>query len=57
MALADFLDTLTSPKGFKISYSLEEAVEIIQSESGKQFDPKIVPVMVSIISDGTVYKL
>lgn len=51
MALADFLDTLTSPKGFKISYSLEEAVEIIQSESGKQFDPKCVEALLDSLTE------
>jgi response regulator RpfG family c-di-GMP phosphodiesterase len=45
MALADYLDTLTSPKGFKISYSLEEAMEMIQEESGKYFDPKCVEAL------------
>ncbi|WP_090161404.1 HD-GYP domain-containing protein [Pseudobutyrivibrio xylanivorans] len=45
MALADYLDTLTSPRGFKISYSLEEALEMIQAESGKYFDPKCVEAL------------
>ena len=45
MALADYLDTLTSPKGFRISYSLEDALEMIQAESGKQFDPKCVDAL------------
>lgn len=45
MALADYLDTLTSPRGFKISYSLEEALDMIQAESGKYFDPKCVEAL------------
>ena len=51
MALADYLDTLTSPKGFKISYSLEEAIEIIQNESGKRFDPKCVEALVDSLAE------
>lgn len=45
MALADELDELTTPKRFKITYSLDEAFEMIQAESGKKFDPKCVEAL------------
>ena len=45
MALADYIDSLTSPRGFRISYSLEEAMDMIQAESGRYFDPKCVEAL------------
>lgn len=51
MAIADELDDLTSPRRFKISYSLDEAIEIIKSESGKKFDPKCVDALVACTNE------
>lgn len=42
VALADVYDALTSPRVYKPAYSHETARQIILSESGKQFDPRIV---------------
>lgn len=44
VALADVYDALTTERIYKEPYSLSEADEIIRSESGKHFDPKIVDV-------------
>ena len=51
MGLANVLDDLTAPKGFKIPYTLDEAVEIIKSESGKKFDPKCVDALLGSINE------
>lgn len=51
MALADFLDSLTTPNRFKICYTLDEAIEIIKSESGKKFDPKCVDALLECIAE------
>ncbi|SHI47480.1 HD domain-containing phosphohydrolase [Pseudobutyrivibrio xylanivorans] len=51
MGLANELDELISPRGFKISCTLDEAIEIIKSESGKKFDPKCVDALLECISD------
>ena len=51
MALADELDDLTAPRRFKISYSLDEAIEIIRAESGKKFDPKCVDALLEGVSE------
>jgi len=44
LALVDVYDALTSERVYKKAFDHEKAVEIIISESGKQFDPKIVEV-------------
>jgi PAS domain S-box-containing protein len=42
VALADVYDALTSKRVYKEAFSHEEAVKIIVSERGRQFDPDIV---------------
>jgi len=44
LALVDVYDALTSERVYKKAFDHQKAVEIIISESGKQFDPKIVEV-------------
>lgn len=46
VALADVYDALTTERVYKSPYSLSEADEIIRSESGKHFDPKVVDVYI-----------
>lgn len=41
-ALADVFDALTSVRPYKKAWSVEDAVSLIQSESGKHFDPSLV---------------
>jgi len=47
-AVADTFDAITSERVYKAARPLSEARMIIQEESGKQFDPKIVEVFNSI---------
>ncbi|MFC1589995.1 HD-GYP domain-containing protein [Candidatus Omnitrophota bacterium] len=42
VALADVFDALTSKRSYKEAFGFEESVEIIKSESGKHFDPRVV---------------
>jgi PAS domain S-box-containing protein len=42
VAIADVYDALTSKRPYKEAFTHEQAVEIIASERGKQFDPEIV---------------
>jgi len=48
MAIIDVYDALVSERPYKSPVTHEEAVEIIEGESGKHFDPKIVDVFKSI---------
>lgn len=43
--LAEVFDVLTSPSSYRRPMSKEAALELIRSESGKQFDPELVPVL------------
>jgi HD-GYP domain-containing protein (c-di-GMP phosphodiesterase class II) len=40
--IADVFDALTSKRIYKPSFSLQETLEIINRDSGKHFDPKVV---------------
>lgn len=46
-ALADVFDALTSIRPYKTAWSIEKAVELIKSESGKHFDPELVEIFIS----------
>jgi putative two-component system response regulator len=41
-SLADVFDALTSRRIYKPSFSLQETLELINKESGTQFDPTVV---------------
>lgn len=46
VAIADVYDALTSDRPYKKAFSHEDAVEIIQKERGKHFDPDIVDAFI-----------
>lgn len=41
-SIADVFDALTSNRPYKKAWTQEEAIDLIRSESGKQFDPAVV---------------
>lgn len=47
--LAEVYDVLTSPASYKRPVSREQAVQIIEKEAGKQFDPNLVPVLIKVV--------
>jgi len=48
MALVDVYDALVSVRPYKMAFSHEEAVDIIADSKGKQFDPDIVDLFLSV---------
>lgn len=48
VAIADVYDALVSRRVYKNAFSHEKSVEMIRSEAGKQFDPELVHVFLSI---------
>ena len=48
VAIADVYDALASRRVYKEPYSHEKCVEIIKAESGKQFDPRLIEIFLSI---------
>ena len=49
IAVADTYDALVSDRPYRTGLSHDEAREIIQGETGKQFDPDIVRVFLDIV--------
>jgi len=48
-SLVDVWDALTSDRPYRPAWEKEKALDYIQSESGKYFDPQIVPIFLSMI--------
>ena len=51
VAIADVFDALTSIRPYKKAWTVEDAVNMIEQESGKHFDPKLVPLFVKILPE------
>nr|WP_264193964.1 two-component system response regulator [Marinomonas algarum] len=45
VALVDVFDALTSERPYKRAWSVEEAVNFIKEQSGKHFDPALIPIL------------
>ncbi len=54
VSLADVFDALTTKRSYKPAFALDETIAIIESESGKQFDPKVVDAFRQSIGKITV---
>lgn len=50
-AVADVFDALTSKRPYKEAFSTEESLAIIQNESGKHFDPRLVEALSDSIEE------
>jgi HD-GYP domain-containing protein (c-di-GMP phosphodiesterase class II) len=48
-ALVDVFDALTSDRPYRKAWSVEKTMEYIKEQSGKHFDPGIVPVFLDYI--------
>lgn len=49
VAIADVFDALTSIRPYKRAWSVEDALDLLQKEAGKHFDPGLVPYFVENI--------
>jgi putative two-component system response regulator len=50
VSLADVYDALTSDRPYRKAHSLDEAIEIMASMTGKAFDPNIAETFLSMLS-------
>jgi len=50
VSLADVYDALTSDRPYRKAHSLEQAIEIMASMTGKAFDPNIAETFLSMVS-------
>jgi HD-GYP domain-containing protein (c-di-GMP phosphodiesterase class II) len=53
-AVADTFDALTSDRAYRKALPINDALSIIREESGKQFDPNIAGIALSVLPE--VYK-
>ncbi len=55
-AICDVFDALTSERPYKQAWSVEKAINLLREESGKQFDPNLVPLFESILDEVLKYR-
>ena len=53
----DVLDALTSKRVYKSAWPIDDAVSHLQGERGRAFDPEVLDVFVSLVTDGTIDRL
>jgi len=49
-ALVDVYDALTSDRPYRRAWSKQDAVQYIESQSGRHFDPRLVPEFLQLVS-------
>jgi diguanylate cyclase (GGDEF)-like protein/putative nucleotidyltransferase with HDIG domain len=53
IAVADAYQALTSDRPYRKAYSKEQAIKIIQEETGEHFDPEVVKAFIEVLSNNT----
>lgn len=56
VAIADVFDALTSVRPYKKAWTVEDAVALIDDNSGSHFDPKLVQLFHQVLPELLVYK-
>ncbi len=54
LCIADSFDAMTTKRSYKDVIPMEHALEILEEEAGKQFDPSLVPVFVRGVREGRI---
>ena len=54
LCVADVFDALTTTRSYRKAYTFEEALEIMDGDSGKIFDPEVFGLFRKALSDSTV---
>ncbi|SCY07770.1 HD domain-containing protein [Lachnospiraceae bacterium XPB1003] len=57
IAIADSFDTMSSHRSYREPYDNEKIINELESNSGTQFDPELVPLMVDLIREGFTDKI
>jgi putative two-component system response regulator len=55
VTVADVFDALTSERPYKKAWSINEAVEEIKRQSGRQFDPCVVDAFLNVVVSGMIW--
>lgn len=56
VCIADSYDAMAKVRSYRLPYSEERIIGEFERCAGKQFDPDLIPYLISMIRDGTVYK-
>lgn len=51
VTIADVFDALTTERPYKKAWPVEKAVALIEKESGKHFDPQLVPIFKDVLPE------
>jgi PAS domain S-box-containing protein len=51
VAVADFVDAIASPREYRPARTIEKALQLLESESGSRFDPKVVTACLILFAD------
>lgn len=54
LSIADSFDAITAIRNYKNSVPVKEALEILRSEAGKQFDPRLVEIFIDLVESGKI---
>jgi len=57
VGIADAYDAMNTNRCYRLKFSEERIISELERCKGKQFDPDLVPFMIDMIKDGTVYRL
>ena len=53
-AFADVYDALTSERPYRPAWRRQDAIQYIESQSGRHFDPKIMPTFLGLVQTGAI---
>lgn len=54
LCIADSFDAIISKRSYKEAYSIEYALEILDQEAGKQFDPQLTYLFINLVRTGVI---
>ncbi|HHU17578.1 MAG TPA: diguanylate cyclase [Clostridiales bacterium] len=54
LCIADAFDAITTQRTYKQPSTVMEALEILEANAGRQFDPVLVPIFVQLVENGLI---
>lgn len=54
LCIADSFDAMVSRRSYKDAYDTEHALCVVRSEAGRQFDPQLAELFVTLVENGTI---
>ena len=54
LCIADSFDAMVSKRSYKDAYDTERALSIVRNEAGRQFDPQLAELFVTLVENGTI---